>query len=188
MATEPTWTEDEDNELKRLLEMQQYSNAQVAALLSEKFTRRTFTRSAIIGRIHRIEKACGKLLRKRRGPSFGRTERVKREKPHNPSPKPAQPKRTAAVFNTIKDMGEVEELPNPIAVKVKLPPVVLPVPDTPLCTLDDLKNGMCRWPFGDIPPYMFCGQRVEKGSFCAKHSRLGYTEPKPRNRRPTFRR
>jgi len=44
------------------------------------------------------------------------------------------------------------------------------------CRLADLALGMCRYPYGDRPPYTFCGQRVwaEGSSWCAEHARIVY--------------
>jgi hypothetical protein len=49
------WSEDEDSELKRLLELKTFKFGTIAAMISEKFNAR-FTRNAIIGRTFRLEK------------------------------------------------------------------------------------------------------------------------------------
>lgn len=45
-----------------------------------------------------------------------------------------------------------------------------------MCDLIDLTFTSCRFPFGDGPPYKFCGKQtfVEGASWCADHSRIVY--------------
>jgi hypothetical protein len=37
----------------------------------------------------------------------------------------------------------------------------------------ELTAGMCRWPYGDVAPYTFCGQTAS-GAYCTAHSRIAY--------------
>lgn len=49
-------------------------------------------------------------------------------------------------------------------------------------TLDQLKEGMCRFPYGDATPFTFCGcQTVSGRSWCAEHS-LVVMAPTPQRR------
>ncbi len=62
---------------------------------------------------------------------------------------------------------------------VRQPPMRIVEPD--ICPdnakpLIDLKRGNCRYPYGEAPPYLFCGKRVEreKSSFCDHHRDICY--------------
>lgn len=39
-------------------------------------------------------------------------------------------------------------------------------------TLEALRPHHCRFPIGDKAPYLFCGNDIVKGSYCAAHGRL----------------
>lgn len=43
--------------------------------------------------------------------------------------------------------------------------------------LDELKLKDCHWPEGDPkePGFGFCGDKVERGPYCAKHAQEAYT-------------
>lgn len=43
-----------------------------------------------------------------------------------------------------------------------------------LIAASDLKSSHCQWPFGDRPPFRYCGKAPEEGSpYCANHRRVG---------------
>jgi hypothetical protein len=46
--------------------------------------------------------------------------------------------------------------------------------------LVDLAQNECRWPTGDWPPYLFCGEPVAAPgiSWCAEHVRRVYNQPR----------
>jgi hypothetical protein len=64
--------------------------------------------------------------------------------------------------------------PRQIVKRVAPPRIALVVPEVipekPV-TIMELKNNMCRWPFGDHAPYQFCGTspRFGSSSYCRKH-------------------
>lgn len=37
------------------------------------------------------------------------------------------------------------------------------------CTIDDLTNNRCHWPFGDNPPFLYCGASVANRGYCYFH-------------------
>ncbi len=48
-------------------------------------------------------------------------------------------------------------------------------------TLDELELGECRYPYGE-GPFLFCGNPIEHGSYCAAHHKLCWVKapaPKP---------
>lgn len=47
-------------------------------------------------------------------------------------------------------------------------------------TLMQLKPRSCRWPFGDRPPFLYCGcMTVEGHPYCEDHMRLGHVKWQP---------
>ena len=60
--------------------------------------------------------------------------------------------------------------------KPALPPPPPEVPSSKRCQLLDLRFGQCRFPYGDVVPFEFCGERTyaDGASWCAEHSRIVY--------------
>lgn len=52
------------------------------------------------------------------------------------------------------------------------------LPSAPTKSLMALREGDCRWPFGDSPNIRFCAQPAAHGSYCEHHARLAYREPR----------
>jgi len=48
------------------------------------------------------------------------------------------------------------------------------LPGTVPISLEDLTRDLCAWPINDTKPYLFCGCKVARGSFCAAHASVGY--------------
>jgi GcrA cell cycle regulator len=79
-------------------------------------------------------------------------------------------------------IGKVQRLRSPtntesvtrLAAKLRLPPPPH-IPEPASIPFNEIKNGMCRWPVGDMADRIFryCGQpTVDRTSFCAKHDRV----------------
>ena len=48
----------------------------------------------------------------------------------------------------------------------------------------DLAAGQCRWPHGDSPPFLFCGNPASDGlPYCPQHCRIAYVAAKHRSPR-----
>jgi hypothetical protein len=65
-------------------------------------------------------------------------------------------------------------------------PFAKPAPRKAVGTLDimDLDSSTCRWPFGDRPPYLYCGDTPFDGSpYCRKHTKLAWAPYAVRERR-----
>ena len=64
----------------------------------------------------------------------------------------------------------------PAAKQRPLPHVVAPAPIelAPLgLRIEQLESGVCRYPYGDYPPYLYCGQPTKPDSpYCAFHHRI----------------
>jgi hypothetical protein len=54
-------------------------------------------------------------------------------------------------------------------------------PRTARCKLIELGNHDCRYPFGEVAPYLYCAQAtVENSSWCPKHFRVVYAPTRAR--------
>jgi len=66
------------------------------------------------------------------------------------------------------------------------PPVVVVMPSQPQSldlTIEELDAGTCRYPYGEMPPYRFCGHPVQDGSpYCAGCHRVVYYPVSPARR------
>lgn len=144
-----------DEQIKRLEKLWQdgYSAGEIAASFGGKFTR-----SAIIGKIHRMGFAERSKQQKRRGPAFGAFGLPTRKKKQKPKPKVARP----PSFGPPNLKGEPVPPPRP--------------DDIPTKTFSELEwnDGCCRWRC-DVPfrnqPYGFCGKETVPGlSVCQAHA------------------
>lgn len=45
---------------------------------------------------------------------------------------------------------------------------------TPRPLLAVAKDNGCRWPIGEDRPYLFCGEPIHKGSYCAAHAAVAF--------------
>jgi GcrA cell cycle regulator len=104
------------------------------------------TRSAVLGKLHRLGLARGRDG----GEPAGRPAR------RSPAPA-ATPKR--------------RRLPPPIPAR-PAPEAELPG----LCRLVELPRRACRWPIGDpmATDFRFCGRASSRGAYCEVHARLAY--------------
>jgi hypothetical protein len=107
-----------------------------------------FSRSAIAGKLHRTG-----LVRLAR-------ERVPKEV--------GQGGTTMTSENTGQNLSKTT-LPPPIVVKrTRLPPLSGGLS----LELTELTSQACRWPFGEVAPFTFCGMTVKDGaSYCPCHSK-----------------
>ena len=53
-------------------------------------------------------------------------------------------------------------------------PVVLPPSKRGAYRLTDLNVSMCKWPTGDRPPYLYCGEPADVLSYCKKHAAVAF--------------
>lgn len=63
------------------------------------------------------------------------------------------------------------------SVQPTLPPMPEPDASTRRCTLLQLTNGVCKWPFGapQSPDFFFCGgDAVDGKPYCVEHCRVAY--------------
>jgi len=69
-----------------------------------------------------------------------------------------------------------EPVPEPVRVK---PPPMPPLSGGLALEFLDLTSQTCKWPFGDMSPYLFCGVTVEADkSYCPSHCDIAYNGKK----------
>lgn len=125
------------------------------------------TRSAVLGKLHRME-----LGRKSNAPA-------------------TRPRKTQRQVETRKEISRVtwssfnalrkEALAGVLKTEPLPPPAADPViPAHKRITIEDLEPHHCRWPYGDSDHH-FCGkQKVIGLSYCEQHARRAFVPPKPR--------
>lgn len=137
-----------------------------ASRIAERFL--NCTRSAVVGRVHRLQKRQVRVALRGR-PSTNRT----RQKPAKGAGKASR--RVIAGVEHVVARNLQAELP---VVVVRFPTresYFEPLPETQPVHLDDMSGGRCNWPvsglFGREPIY--CGAPAE-GTYCATHHRIAY--------------
>ena len=152
------WTDERCDELRRL-----WAEGKSASWIADAFET---TRNTIMGKVSRLK------LPKRATDPAPRPKRrwIRLPKATEPRPAPLRP-------------TEV-----PMAVKPSTPShappraAERPVPLDQRCTLLELRDHHCRWPYGDPrdPDFFFCGADVVDGLvYCAKHARMSYARFAP---------
>ena len=141
------WTDERMEQLKKLVTEKQ-SATQIAAAFGN-----IFTRNAIIGKAGRL----GLQL-------------MGKHPFHKPGLSAFAPRRKPAF--AVAPWSDNAALKTPPA----LPPPPPEVPSSKRCRLVDLKFEQCRFPYGDVAPFEFCGERTyaDGASWCAEHSRIVY--------------
>lgn len=163
------WNDERVEQLKKLW-ADGLSASQIAAQLGE------VTRNAVIGKVHRL----GLATRASSNRTNSSRLRLRQAQPRRAAQQ-QQRQRTTSVGNTaFRQMIEsdlshgalptVEEIEIPLAERK---------------TLQDLSEGMCRWPIGDpqLADFHFCGRNKVTGlPYCEHHARRAYQPPQPRRR------
>jgi hypothetical protein len=106
------------------------------------------SRNAVIGKCHRLKLPARRAARPR-------------NKPYTP--------RKPKAWNMRKPT-----MPDKSDFRIALPPAAKPVRAKPRTTghltILEVKDGLCRYPYGDWAPFMFCGEPVDGGSYCSAHT------------------
>lgn len=151
-----TWLPEHSEFLEKRYEAGD-SYSDIAAALLEKFDI-VLSRNACIGRAHRMGlKSASKP---------GESRKVKRNKTRSSRIADSKGGALAAKVNR---SGAVIR---PSAFQCR------EVPDAEPLHIDlmQLTAGVCRWPYGEEPPFTFCGQAAT-GPYCAAHHRIAYGRP-----------
>lgn len=161
------WNDDRVEQLKKLW-ADGLSASQIAAQLGE------VTRNAVIGKVHRL----GLATRASSNRTNSSRLRLRQAQPR----RQVQRQRVSPVGNTaFRQMLEADASPlghTPIVEEIEIPLAERK-------TLQDLTEGMCRWPIGDPQQadFHFCGRNKVTGlPYCETHARRAFQPPQPRRR------
>lgn len=149
------WSNDRITQLRHL-----WASGDSASIIGNAMG---ITRSAVIGKVHRLGLSGRVLvnrLREPKGPQVAKQHRVvKRITRLN-----GNSNYLKAFTSTATDIGPMRT--------AEVEPRHL--------TLSDLNESTCKWPLGD-GPFTFCGHAPLKGlPYCAPHQRIGTQDPKRR--------
>jgi GcrA cell cycle regulator len=147
------WT-DERVELLRKLWSEGLSASQVAAEIGA-----SVTRNAVIGKIHRLglpDRAAARPAGLARNGRPGEDRQVPQAVQKSAPSAPIAP--------ALTPIGE---------------PAEVAIPETGRVALLDLRDSMCRWPFGHPREagFGFCGARAIGAVYCGYHAQIAYTTP-----------
>jgi GcrA cell cycle regulator len=160
------WNDDRVEQLKKLW-ADGLSASQIAAQLGE------VTRNAVIGKVHRL----GLATRASSNRTSSSRLRLRQAQPRRQA---QQRQRVSHVGNTaFRQMLESDATAHtPIVEEIEIPLAERK-------TLQDLTEGMCRWPIGDpqMADFHFCGRNKVTGlPYCEVHARRAFQPPQPRRR------
>jgi GcrA cell cycle regulator len=149
------WTEDMIMDMKTSLE-EGKSSAVISRELNEKY-HLTLTRNSVIGKIHRLNLISSRKVIVTAAPKE-KSNVVRMLK---------QPKKTVIPMNGNASYETFEE---PQEQVTKIPVTIL-----------QLEANDCRWPVNSPRQAintLFCAHPKAVGSFCGKHAKLAYNEPR----------
>lgn len=163
------WSDDRVAELTRL-----WAEGYSQSIIAEKLG---ITRNMVCGKIYRLDlppplmpKTC--LERVRRS-SSGERKTVRR------TPKP--PKRVIQNYESVRAVranGNSNAMRLIKTLTTDLPELRCVEIDPRLVSLEDLRRGECRYPYGD-GPFLFCGHlKLEGSSYCPEHHALCTEAPR----------
>lgn len=158
------WTDERTEALKKLW-ADGLSASQIASRLGGFAHCADGGRSAVIGKVHRLDLAGRDTISRSKNPfkSRGGTKGVRRARNSFVAGNPA----VRALFKA-----------EPFAAA---PDIEIPLADRK--TLDQLEEASCRWPYGDPRQvgFYFCGRPKVPGlSYCCDHARRAYQPPQTR--------
>jgi GcrA cell cycle regulator len=169
--------------LDRLMELhaQGQTLSQIASMLNAEFGT-GFTRSAISGKLHRtgVRKDTAEESERRAEARLQRRKIVEPEKPReipdHPVEKPEPvlpPKPPATPERSIRI-----EAAEPVRIRrQQLPPLEGGLG----LDLLQLRSSTCKWPFGELPPFTFCGYPVDSEKvYCPDHCDRAYNAARSR--------
>lgn len=139
--TASAWTDDRIGRLKTLW-LEGQTAEQIARVLSNGITR-----SAVLGKVHRM------------GLSAGRAARPRKAAPRS---------RPVSMSDARPDAASTVAPP--------AGPAPRPVPEPGRATLQSVGRHDCRWPLGDPlkAGFTLCGNRVRQGAYCGPHAEIAY--------------
>jgi GcrA cell cycle regulator len=161
------WTEARIALLKKLW-AEGKSGTDIATALAQQFPGFRKTRSAIIGKAHRL----------------GLAERASPSRPARPAKRVARKHVGAGADKSQMKALIVAMKPRPEPLR-ESPVTPLPDADGARVTVTTARPGQCRYPYGDPKDadFCFCAHPTEEGAtYCAAHRRLAYQPETPARR------
>jgi GcrA cell cycle regulator len=166
------WT-DERVDLLRKLWTQGLSASQIAGELAGGVTR-----NAVIGKVHRLG-----LSGRAKAPGSVQTGRTR--KPATRVANHPMAQSGGSVRGNLALAPKIMSAPSPMIAMAPLPESDVVVPMSERVTIMELREAMCRWPFGDPSQaeFRFCGAHSPVGTpYCTHHSRIAYQPSVDRRR------
>ncbi|TSC68678.1 MAG: GcrA cell cycle regulator [Parcubacteria group bacterium Gr01-1014_56] len=180
------WT-DERIELLKKLWAEGHSASEVAARLGGFENYPDKGRSAVLGKLNRLEIPSPAEKTGRQGPRVYQ-QKLRKAYPTNAAPKSGRPKKEPqtstlpAVANGVEKIRLKEELP-----LRRLPgPKALVLINGEKVTVLHLSDKTCKWPIGDpgTEDFCFCGHTPrDKSPYCEYHARAAYQPMQDRRHR-----
>jgi GcrA cell cycle regulator len=166
--TSETWSDDRVAELTRL-----WAEGFSQSIIAEKMG---VTRNMVVGKIYRLD------LPK---PTVAKTCL------HNPgrsgtgkprAPRPAKPRKRVIInyesVRAVRANGNSNAMKLIKSITTDLPALRCVEIDPLLISLEDIRKGECRYPYGD-GPFLFCGHATADGSsYCKPHKELCSEPPR----------
>ncbi|WP_439473072.1 GcrA family cell cycle regulator [Brevundimonas sp.] len=138
------WTEDRIARLKTLWSLG-WSAQRIADTLGEDVTR-----SAVLGKVHRMKLSVGRSPVSPAGPAVAAPEGPRRASGRSGRPAPVRTSARSGVAPEAPAFG--------------------------LATILSVRRCDCRFPYGEpgAPAFRLCGRPVARGVFCAAHAEIAY--------------
>lgn len=164
------WTEDFVDRLERL-----WRQGRSAAWIAREFGD-GFSRSAVLGKIHRLElsRTC------RPAPAVGI---IRAERRASPAPCARPPARFGPTGpGRASRASQTRAAPRPVEAAASSGSAAPPPPMDGTASILTVRGGDCRWPYGHpgAPDFALCGRPAVRGVYCAAHAPLAY-QPGPRS-------
>lgn len=153
------WTDELVERLKEFAK-QNYSCGEIAVQFGNGMTR-----NAVIGKMHRLGISTGNKK------GFQKSD-------------PTAPKRRSNYGSQVQRLrlriaNQIEGIKDQAIEFLREPDEIVPLH----IGLMDLTATTCRWPFGDLPPFTFCGcEKIADGPYCYGHSLIATVPTQPKKR------
>jgi GcrA cell cycle regulator len=152
------WADAHIDELKRLNDETELSCAQLAVQINRDFGT-AYSRNAVIGKLARM----GLVAKNRPGRNtIGKSRTPRERKPRN------RIIQANGNSNRLRIIESVESEPIALRCAAVEPLNIL---------LDELTAATCHYPYGDTPPFFYCGHATLDGAtYCDLHHELCHTQ------------
>lgn len=169
------WTPEIEDDLRRLTK-DGYTSSMIVKWLGENRPGPAPTRNSVVGKCVRLGiKLPGIPSRGAAGEARKRRSRARGSAPK--PPKPVSPVKRGQASKLSDWISSQFTEPTPVSIS--------PPPPKGSVEFNDLRADHCRWPYGDVAPFMFCGCKPMEGKpYCAAHNAAGAIPMKAEKIRP----